>query len=138
MDNYSVTLSRKVLVYLCCGILIILSLQIRASLSCADFNFAIYDSQSNAIKVGWGFRLLDAHCQQNGPYNITISRCGGGQHNLSTPAMRNNSGHIEVSINYGLCGSQCTIQFQGSEVCIMLLNISIDSKFIIIKSRADQ
>ena len=126
MDN-RVTLSRKVLVYLCYGILIILSLQIRASLSCAIFNFAIYDSQSNAIKVGWELRS-DDHCQQNGQYNITINRCDGGLHNLSTPAVGDNSGHIEVLINHNLCGSQCTIQFQGSEVCILFQNISTDSK----------
>ena len=122
------TLSRKVLVYLCYGILIILSLQIRASLSCAIFNYAIYDSQSNAIKVGWELRSDDDHCQQNGPYNVTVSRCDGGIHNLMTSAMRDNSGHIKVLINHNLCGSQCTIQFQGSEVCILFLNISTDSK----------
>ena len=131
MDNYSVTLSRKVLVYLCYGILIILSLQSRASLSCAIFNYAIYNSQSNTIIVGWELRS-DDHCPQSGPYNITVNRCGGGLHNLSTPVMGDSSGHIEVMINYGLCGSQCTVQFQGSEVCIMLLNISTGSKFIIL------
>ena len=131
MDKYySATLSHKVLVYLCCGILIILSLQIRASLSCANFNFAIYDSQSNNITVGWELRS-DYDCPQSGPYNVTVNRCGGGLHNLSTPAMGDSSGHIEVPINYGLCGSQCTIQFQGSTICTMLLNLSTGSEFII-------
>ena len=127
MEN-SVTLSRKRLVYSCYYVLVILFAQIVAIPCCANFNFAIYDSQSTTIKVGWELRF-DVHCQQNGPYNITVSRCDGGLHNISTPAMADSSGHMEVMMDYSLCGSQCIVQFQGSpEVCISFLNISTDSK----------
>jgi hypothetical protein len=124
MDN-CLTLSRILSVYSWCGSLIIL-LQSGATLCCADFEYATYCSQFNAINVSWALRL-DVHCPKNGPYNIAINRCDGELHNLLTP-ISDNSGHIEVMINHSLCGSRCTVQFQGSEVCTMFLNISTDSK----------
>lgn len=105
--------------------IVVIFLQIGATLCCANFNYAFYDSQSNVIKLGWELRF-DDHClRTNGLYNITINRCDGELHNLSTSATEDDSGHIEVTVNHTLCGSKCTVQFQGSEgVCIMLLNIS--------------
>ena len=101
--------------------IVVIFLQIGATLCCANFNYAFYESQ---LKLGWELRL-DDHClRTNGLYNITINRCDGELHNLSTPAMEDDSGHIEVTVNHMLCGRKCTVQFQGSGVCTMLLNIS--------------
>ena len=126
MDN-SVKLSRRISVHLCC---VVILLQIGATLCCANFNYAVYSPQLNIIKLVLELRS-DDHCQQNGQYNVTVNRCDGESHNLSTSAMHDDSGHIEVMISHSLCGSKCTIQFQGSyHVCIMLLNISAHSKLV--------
>ena len=126
MDN-SVKLIRRISVHLCS---VVILFQIGATLCCANFNYAVYNPQLNVIKLVLESRF-DDHCQpENGQYNVTINRCDGESRNLSTSAMHNNSGHIEVMVNHSLCGSKCTIQFQGSYVCIMLLNISAHGKLL--------
>ena len=125
MDN-SVKLFRCISVHLCS---VVVLLQIGATLCCANFNYAVYNTELNVIKLVLEVRS-DDHCQQIGQYNVTVNRCDGEFRNLSTPAMNDDNEHIEVMVSHSLCGSKCTVQFQGSEVCIMLLNISAPSKLL--------
>ena len=115
----------KIPLHLCIAIIL---LQFEVTLCCGDLNYVKFDSQSGNITLGWRVRS-DNNCEQNSQFDVYVNKCDGESLTLRTPATDDNSGHREVVINHRSCGSKCTVRFQGSNVCTMLLNISMQSKF---------
>ena len=102
-------------------ILIIILLQVGATLCCANLNTVnVYGSQPNCITMSWEIRS-DSNCRPNDQhYKVNVNQCDGNMHTLLTPAMDNNNGFRELTIDSNYCGSKCIIQFQDSSVCILL------------------